>query len=339
MQSPDQMELIDCRPRPPFRDWLSNTHSQCGEDGIIAHLLEAMGIENGYFVEFGAWDGRHLSNCAALADRGFAGCFIEGDSDRFLDLIAAYPDRNDIKRLNAFVEITGSNSLDSLLTGLDAPRELTVLSIDIDGLDYHVWESLVDHKPALCIVEFNPTIPAHVVFVQACDASVNHGSSLAALWMLGQQKGYSLVAVTDFNAFFILDQLCGTFRIPTYDPEAIKTRNLETAFFHGFDATVFTAGDNTMLWHGVPIRPESVQVMPESLRRFPIGRPPEYYKRLNYFRDFGEAQFAEVRVVPDRTHDDRELALTRPTSISGCLRIIRNLLPSMFNRTRRKFRR
>ena len=39
-----------------------NKHSQNGEDGVIAEICHRLAITNGFFVEFGAWDGMHLSN-------------------------------------------------------------------------------------------------------------------------------------------------------------------------------------------------------------------------------------------------------------------------------------
>jgi hypothetical protein len=42
-------------------DFKENIYSQCGQDGIIAKVFEALNIYTGYCVEFGAWDGLYLS--------------------------------------------------------------------------------------------------------------------------------------------------------------------------------------------------------------------------------------------------------------------------------------
>ena len=44
-----------------------NIHSQMGEDGVIAAICRALDISNGTAVEFGAWDGVHLSNSRGAA--------------------------------------------------------------------------------------------------------------------------------------------------------------------------------------------------------------------------------------------------------------------------------
>ena len=59
------------------------------------------------------------------------------------------------------------------------PSDFDVLSIDIDGADYHVWDGLRGSRfaPALVVIEFNPTIPNHVAFV----ARVHHGTPWCAM--------------------------------------------------------------------------------------------------------------------------------------------------------------
>lgn len=38
-------------------------------------------------MEFGAWDGKHLSNTFALVEQGARAVYIEGDEGRFQDLL------------------------------------------------------------------------------------------------------------------------------------------------------------------------------------------------------------------------------------------------------------
>ena len=52
--------------------------SQFEEDIFIFDLFKKKNINNGLFVEFGAWDGVHLSNCKLLADNGWNG-FSSGE--------------------------------------------------------------------------------------------------------------------------------------------------------------------------------------------------------------------------------------------------------------------
>src|SRR6185436_3102249 len=105
--------------------------------------------------------------------------------------------------LQRFVTFDGDTRLDALLQTTPIPKDFDLLSVDIDGADYHVWESLTRYEPRVVIIEFNPTIPGHIEFVQPRDMTVNQGNSIRSLVKLGKQKGYELSCVTEYNAIFV----------------------------------------------------------------------------------------------------------------------------------------
>jgi hypothetical protein len=184
----------------------------------------------------------------------------------------------------AFVMPSGEGSLDQLLREAACPREFGVLSIDIDGNDYHVWKHLTEYRPLVCIVEFNPTVPVQVDFVQPMDAAVHQGCSLAALHALAAAKGYVLAGATDLNAVFVRADAAEAGGLPHYAPVQVKTTQLETQVFHGYDGTVHVSGYPELVWHGVPIRSEAWQLLPPELRRFPVGQSDEYYWALSKWK-------------------------------------------------------
>jgi len=70
-------------------NYRKNIHSQNGEDGILEYIfdkLKASLPEEKWCVEFGAWDGKHLSNTFKLVENGWNGVYIEGDDIKFSDL-------------------------------------------------------------------------------------------------------------------------------------------------------------------------------------------------------------------------------------------------------------
>jgi hypothetical protein len=74
----------------PFSKFFGNVHSQNGEDGVIEEILSRIGWSNLslWAAEFGAWDGQHLSNTFSLVEtRNFNSVYIEGDSEKFIDLV------------------------------------------------------------------------------------------------------------------------------------------------------------------------------------------------------------------------------------------------------------
>ncbi len=255
--------------------------SQGGEDGVIGKIFEIMKPANSYCVEFGAWNGVHLSNTWALINMmGWGGLLIEGNEEKFLELVGTYVDNHQVQTLNRYVG-SGNNSLDNILSEAGALQDFDLLSVDIDGNDWYIWESLKDFRPRLVIIEFNPSIPNDVYFLQDHDPEVNHGASLAALIDLGKQKGYELVAALNYNAFFVSKEDFPLFNIADNDIDDMHDcTNYETKIFQGYDGTLFLAGCDELLWKGIPIDQKDVQVLPKAtMRRYfePLDGEPGGY--------------------------------------------------------------
>lgn len=176
-------------------------YSQGGEDGVLLRLFEKIGVRHRFFVEFGAWDGLHLSNTANLRlNHGWDGLLMEG-SDR--------ADGDVVRR-----ERVDAENVESLFDRYEVPLDFDLLSIDIDGNDYWVWKALERYTPRVVLVEYNiffqpetaKTIaydPAHAWDKQ--NFSLYHGASLAAFDKLARAKGYVLAYTEPYcpNAIFL----------------------------------------------------------------------------------------------------------------------------------------
>jgi hypothetical protein len=248
-----------------------NVTSQKGEDGVIAKILELIGVRDGWCVEFGAWDGKHLSNTYNLiANKGFAAVLIEGGAKRFPALVETFRNNPKVIAINAFVGFSAHDGLDAILAKTAISIDFDLLSIDIDGNDYHVWKAVTRYRPKLVVIEYNPTIPSVVEFVQRADLTVNHGSSIRSLVLLAKEKGYELVAATEYNCFFVKAEYFPLFGIENNAVEAIRpNESLVSYIFNGFDGTVFVRGRGMLEWHGIPYRESRMQVVSRLFRRFP----------------------------------------------------------------------
>ena len=163
-----------------------------------------MGTANRYCVEFGAWDGKLYSNTwNLLNNEGWCGLQIQDSAGKFAELQAAYAGNDTVTTLNRLVVPAGPGGLNAVLAEVGAPRNLDLLSIDVDGLDWHIWNGMNAFAPRLVVVEFNPSVPNDILFVQDDDPAVNQSASLLALIELGKSKGYELVATTEWNGFFV----------------------------------------------------------------------------------------------------------------------------------------
>jgi hypothetical protein len=108
--------------------------------------------------------------------------------------------------------VTAEN-VEALFAKYGVPGLFDLLSIDIDGNEYWVWNAIRCYRPRVVVIEYNvffgpdvsktiPYDPAH-----RWDESLFHGASLEALRRLGRAKGYSLVHTDSYspNAFFVDD--------------------------------------------------------------------------------------------------------------------------------------
>ena len=253
-----------------IRDFAHNVTSQFGEDGMVAKLFELIGVKNKWCVEFGAWDGKYLSNTWDLINnKGWSAMLAEGDTTKAQALANSHAARTgEVFIENLFVGWDGENSLDAILQRTPAPVDLDFLSIDIDGNDWHVWNGLQKYRPRLVVVEFNPSCSNQLYFVQDADPLLNQGSSLLAFVELAKSKNYELVATTYANAFFVTSADFAKVIIADNSIEAMYHEYMTTEICQGFDGTIHAAGHMTLTWHGIVLDQEDFQVLPKALRRY-----------------------------------------------------------------------
>lgn len=175
------------------------SYSQYSEDLFVANIFKTKNINKGFFMEFGAWDGKHLSNCRHLYENGWKGCFIEGNKSRFLDLKKNYIHDNNVVLLNVFVD-QEDNTLDKILSKNNI-IELDLLSIDIDGKDLLIWKTLTRIKPKVIVIEFNHSIPFDVSYEDNTEESI--GNSFLAITNYANRTGYQLIHATMSNLIFV----------------------------------------------------------------------------------------------------------------------------------------
>lgn len=194
-------------PRPerqlsPLLKYAKNITSQFGEDGIIEEILRRISPRSRTCIEFGAWDGHHLSNTYHLwHELGWRALLIEGDPGRCEQLRQSTIAYDLVTVVNAFVAPSGNDSLDEIVSRTKFEQSPDLVCIDIDGDDYHILCSLVVVRPRVLLVEYNPTIPPHLDLVQVPGGML--GSSALAIVRAASGKGYTLACMTDTNCIFV----------------------------------------------------------------------------------------------------------------------------------------
>jgi len=252
-------------------DFRKGVTSQFGEDGVIEKIFDVVGVTSKWCVELGALNGVHDSNVWSLLNhKGWSGVLIEADITNYKKLQSLYENEKNVVCRNEFVGFEGAHTLDAVLSRTPLPKEFDLLSLDIDGNEYHVWESMTEYSPRVAIIEFNPSIPNDIDFVQPRNMDVFQGSSLRALVRLGKRKEYELVSVTGVNAIFVKKEVFPLFKIKNNSLENLYTdTSAYTRLFQLYDGTLVLSGCDRLLWHKKKIRAEDIQVVPKRKRYYP----------------------------------------------------------------------
>lgn len=253
-----------------INSYSNNVYSQSGEDGIIGRLLSLISEKSqlsNWCVEFGAWDGKFLSNTFHLLEnKNFNAVYIESDPKKFRLLVSNMKSYT-VNCINTFVDIS-NNKLDYILRNTLIPTEFDVLSIDIDGCDYYIFESLQIYRPKIILIEYNPTIPNDVYFVQEPDFNLSYGASALAIQQLANNKNYTVVAVTATNIILVDHKYIQDDWQLNSDLSILRPDNaLKISMFFGYDGTVlFSTNKIYYPWLGLHLSPHDFQFFPKYLR-------------------------------------------------------------------------
>lgn len=159
-------------------------------DDLIEEIFKRIGISNGTFVEFGAWDGIHLSNTRLLFENGWKGLLIEPNNSRFYDL------KNNYLHTNVAVDNSFLNLNDCLFDDVyekHFDNEIDFCSIDIDGLDLEIFETFKRNMPKVICIEGGQVLHPLENRVPQSVASKNVQHSLKVMSDVFDQKGYKLL--------------------------------------------------------------------------------------------------------------------------------------------------
>jgi hypothetical protein len=214
--------------------------SQQGEDGLLAFVLSKIPDKTGWCVEFGAWDGKSESNTYYfISQHDYHGVMIEADPSKY-NLLRENLKEHDTICFNAFVRPEGENKLDNILSLTPIPEQFDLLSIDVDGDDYHIWQSLDKYQPKVVIIEINIHDKPGVKRINKPGSPIargNTGTSISSTWgitgymgtsissmtELAISKHYSLIANVHCNAIFVRREYLNLFHDREVTPDEVFT--------------------------------------------------------------------------------------------------------------------
>lgn len=199
---------------PAIADTGFRVFSQYEEDGKLLFILSIIGMQNKNFIEIGSDDGIN-SNCANLAlNFGYHGLFLDGNPKaikRGRKFYSKYP-HPWMEAPKFTCDLVKTENINQLIKDANLSGDIDVLSIDIDGNDYWIWDAITEVSPNVVIIEThielgmrNIVAPYDPNYFFPGKHPIYHGASPIAMVNLAKKKGYRLVGANDlgFNFIFV----------------------------------------------------------------------------------------------------------------------------------------
>ncbi|CAN5738296.1 hypothetical protein BH11PSE8_BH11PSE8_17670 [soil metagenome] len=209
-------------------------YSQWGEDGIIDHLASKVEIPNKTFIEFGVETYVECNTLFLLKHRNWSGLVIDGSADNVAKIIASETYwQNSLFAACSFIT---KDNINTLIREGGFAGDLGLLSVDIDGNDYWVWEAIDCVSPRIIVSEYNslfgPTAKVSTPYqadfyrTRAHPSNMYYGASIAALTHQATLRGYSLVAGNSAgnNVFFVRNDCMGDLQAQSVGQAYVKAK-------------------------------------------------------------------------------------------------------------------
>lgn len=221
-----------------IQDYEFKVFSQNGEDGIIQFLIQNTEIKNKIFVEFGVETYKEANTKFLLLNNGWSGLIIDGDKDAMEKIASSDLHwKYDLKSIGNFIT---KDNINEIIKSAGIEGEIGLLSVDIDGNDYWVFENIDCVNPQILIMEYNSmfgdthkiSVPYDENFVRSQKhySNLYYGASIAALCDIANKKGYDLVGSNSFgNNLFFIRHDCNKLKIKLTPKEAyVKSKFRES---------------------------------------------------------------------------------------------------------------
>lgn len=176
----------------------SNRYSQFGEDGIVRFLTEMVGVTNKWCLEVGAADGIFCSNTRQFVHDGWTVVLLEKDDEEYMKLLKNATKNCITKQVS--IEGNGENSIDEIMSKMSSPNDIELMSLDLDGGEYHIWSAMLKIRPKIMIIEHSRKATDDW-YIPKYDSMESAGYK--ALIKLGSSKGYTLVDICGHNLIFV----------------------------------------------------------------------------------------------------------------------------------------
>jgi hypothetical protein len=217
-----------------IRDAELKVFSQWGEDGILDYICHKLGLRKPRMLEFGVGDFSECNSRFLVENRGASVVLVDSNENLlpFVQNQDCYW-RSTVIPLNAW--ITTNTAQDLFKYAYDQLEGLDIFSIDLDGNDYWIVNSLDLDEVIVVVVEYNPvfgadlsiSVPKEDDFDRSKKHSSNlyYGASLRAFINLMKYKGFDFIGTNGAgsNAFFVKSEMFSKLMIEKPNREDLST--------------------------------------------------------------------------------------------------------------------
>lgn len=190
-------------------DISKNIYSQKGEELIIKNIFNQLNINNGFCIEFGAYDGVTVSNTKLLRNNGWNSLLI--DCDYFSPEVEVY-------RLNC-------DNVNNYFLSKNVPKDFDLLSVDIDGIDIYIIDKILNlFSPKVIITEFNRYFEKGISKAVLNDenfswegGTVYYGASYSAFEKMFLKHRYNIGIVQEQNIYAFREDIALLSKQTNYD--------------------------------------------------------------------------------------------------------------------------
>jgi hypothetical protein len=205
---------------PGFAEVQFRLYSQSGEDGLLLYVFAVIGTTNRKCVEICAGEGIECNTANLIINHGWTGLLVDGDEAKLQRGRKFYLQQcQDTRIWPPYLVhhwVTRDN-VNDILRKHSFSGEIDLLSLDLDGNDYWIWQAIDAIDPRVVIVEYQNAWGPDACITQRYQEDFNFmdvkvepglprsGASLGAFVSLARTKGYRLVGCNRlcFNAVFI----------------------------------------------------------------------------------------------------------------------------------------
>lgn len=217
LASKQNIKLFDDIKNAGFR-----CYSQFDEDGIILYLLTLVGIKNNTVVEICCGNGHESMSANLIINHGFKGYLFDGNSKNIEIAKKFFSKHKECLLVKPTIKNTWimKDNINKVLSDNEVGGEIDVLAIDMDGVDYHIWEAIDQINPRICIFEVQIIIPHNISVTipysknfdyKKQEKKLENFRSMSHLAMnkLSEKKGYTFVGSNKhgFNVFYVRNDL------------------------------------------------------------------------------------------------------------------------------------